>query len=55
MSGDEPAVPEDEWAQTEVHKHSTYSCAKCGEQFDSPHQFYKHLDEVHPKEKKSNG
>lgn len=34
----------DEWEQTDVHRHSRYSCGKCGEGFSSPHEVYKHLD-----------
>lgn len=41
------AVPKDEWAQTDVHQHSTYSCGKCGEDFGSPDEVYAHLDKHH--------
>lgn len=42
-------VPAEEWAQTDVHRASSYSCAKCGQEFDSPEAVYDHLDEAHPK------
>ena len=41
------AVSKDEWAKTEVHQHSAYSCGKCGEDFASPDEVYAHLDERH--------
>lgn len=41
-----------EWAQTDVHKASTYACGKCGERFAMPHDVYEHLDRVHPKKPK---
>ncbi len=44
------AVGREEWAATEVHQHSTYSCGKCGEVFANPDEFYDHLDEVHSDE-----
>jgi hypothetical protein len=47
MTDTEGMTPAEEWAQTEVHKASAYSCGKCGAKFDFPHDFYKHLDEVH--------
>lgn len=40
-------MPAEEWAQTSVHQHSTYSCGKCGARFDTPNDFYDHLDEEH--------
>jgi len=48
----EPAVPREEWAKTDVHKASRYSCGKCGQQFASPHDVYAHLDAEHPPKKK---
>lgn len=45
-------TPADEWAQTEIHKVSRYGCGKCGEMFETPHEFYDHLDEVHAEESK---
>lgn len=41
------AVSKDEWAATEVHQHSAYSCGKCGEGFDNPEDVYDHLDAKH--------
>ena len=38
-------MPEEEWRETEVHRHSTYSCSKCGKRFDVPHEFYAHTDD----------
>lgn len=46
--GDEPAVSREEWAKTDVHKHSRYSCGKCGKQFAMPHDVYEHLEAEHP-------
>ena len=53
MSDDEPQMAEsrEEWAKTDVHKASTYSCAKCGATFDHPDEVYKHLDTMHAEEK----
>jgi hypothetical protein len=39
----------EQWTKGEVHKASTYACGKCGKGFDSPHDFYAHLDAEHPK------
>lgn len=44
------AVPADEWANSEVHKASTYSCGKCGQRFESPERLYDHLDAEHADE-----
>lgn len=52
MSADERtkpamAVSRDEWAETEVHRASAYSCGKCGEAFANPDEVYDHLDAKH--------
>lgn len=44
-------VPRKQWTETEVHQASAYACAQCGQQFDTPHDFYAHLDAEHPKKK----
>ncbi len=41
-------VPAQDWAGTQVHQHSRYSCGKCGEKFDSPEAVYDHMDAEHP-------
>ncbi len=41
-------VPAKEWALTDVHQASTYSCGKCGQRFALPHEVYDHL-EAHAK------
>lgn len=48
---DRGAVPREEWIETEVHQASAYFCGKCGREFDTPHDFYDHLDTEHAKEK----
>lgn len=40
-------TPAEEWSESDVHKHSTYKCGKCGESFDSPEEVYAHLDAQH--------
>lgn len=46
MSSDyDGMIPEQVWAQTAIHRHSRYSCARCGEEFRSPHAFYGHIDQ----------
>lgn len=47
---DRGMVPREDWESSDIHKASTYYCAKCGEQFDSPHNLYDHLDAKHPKD-----
>ena len=42
-------VSEEQWTATAVHAGSSYSCGKCGEQFETPHAVYEHLDAEHPK------
>lgn len=44
-------VTREEWKETEVAKASTISCQFCGMGFPTPHDFYDHLDEVHPKDR----
>lgn len=48
-AGDKPgmAVSREEWSATEIHRASTYSCGKCGEEFPDPEAFYEHLDAIH--------
>lgn len=48
----QPVVSREEWAQTDVHKASKYSCGRCGKRFASPHDVYAHLDAAHPEPKK---
>ena len=37
-----------DWRKTRVHQHTkTYSCARCGANFNTPHAVYAHLDRVH--------
>lgn len=42
----EGMVPAEEWAETQIHRHSRYACAKCGEEFASPLALYSHQDIV---------
>ncbi len=50
MMAEQPGMmPRDQWEQTEVHKASQYWCAKCGESFKSPRDFYEHLDAMEGK------
>lgn len=44
MSDHPGMVPPEKWAQTAVHKASTYSCGACRRTFESPDKFYDHLD-----------
>lgn len=45
---DHPGMaPRDQWVASDVHKASRYSCAKCGQQFETPHDVYDHLDAKH--------
>jgi hypothetical protein len=54
MTSDERGMtPRDEWEKSSVHKASAYRCGKCGAEFDTPHDFYDHLDREHPKGGKS--
>jgi len=40
----------DEWRETDVAKAtSLIACSHCGERFETPHDFYDHLDTEHPK------
>jgi len=41
----ESVMPRDEWAQTEVHRHSMYFCSVCGAQHPDPEAVYACLDE----------
>lgn len=50
MSG-QPPIGREEWAKTDVAKASTIACGWCGARFESPHDFYAHLDAEHPKKK----
>jgi hypothetical protein len=37
------------WRKTRAHEHaSSYSCARCGQAFHSPHAVYTHLAKRHP-------
>lgn len=51
MTNHRGMVPREEWARTEIHKASRYSCLWCGKEFAMPHDFYDHLDTEHPKRK----
>ncbi len=44
-------VPRAEWEKSDIHAASSYSCGKCGERFESPHDVYAHLDAEHPEPK----
>jgi DNA gyrase C-terminal domain, beta-propeller len=48
--GHQPMVPRAVWAETDVHKASTYSCAHCGWSYEHPDQVYacidSHVEEV---------
>jgi len=33
-----------DWKATAVHRASSYSCARCGKRFPTPHDFYEHLE-----------
>ena len=46
-------TPEAEWAETDVHRASTYFCGKCGNKFETPHALYAHLDSEHPQKRES--
>jgi hypothetical protein len=37
-----------DWRRTNVHKHSSYYCARCAKPFRSPAAVYTHLAKVHP-------
>jgi hypothetical protein len=37
-----------DWRRTDVHKHSSYYCARCAKRFGSPAAVYTHLAKVHP-------
>lgn len=51
----EGMAPREEWERSDVHKASTYSCAKCGRKFDGPHDLYDHLDAEHPQPRRKRG
>ena len=37
-----------DWCKTRAHRHThRYGCARCGQQFASPHAIYTHLAKVH--------
>jgi hypothetical protein len=37
-------MDEGNWRQTRVHRHTrSYSCARCGQAFKTPHAVYTHL------------
>lgn len=38
----------EEWEASEIHKASRYSCGKCCERFETPHEVYDHMDLMHP-------
>ena len=42
-------VPREEWAETDVHKASSYACGKCGKRFEHPDEVYAHIDAEHRK------
>jgi DNA gyrase C-terminal domain, beta-propeller len=46
-TGSRMAVPRDEWARTEVHKHSAYWCGHCGEPFGHPEDVAAHIEAAH--------
>lgn len=48
---DSSGMTREEWERTDVHKASSYSCAKCGKRFASPDDVYDHLDAEHPPKK----
>lgn len=37
-----------DWAKTQVHQHSNYSCGKCGLRLPDPHAVYAHIEAEHP-------
>lgn len=43
-------VPREKWAETDVHKSSTYACGFCGKRFADPDAVYDHLDAEHADE-----
>ncbi|HXH35714.1 MAG TPA: hypothetical protein VNJ54_15130 [Plantibacter sp.] len=49
---DNGLTPRSEWAKSDVHKASTYSCGKCGLRLPDPHAVYAHLDAEHPRPKR---
>ena len=42
--GGEPAIPAEEWARTEVHRHSSYWCVHCGASHPDPEAVYGCID-----------
>lgn len=50
MSDREGMVPREKWAETDVHKSSTYACGFCGKRFADPDAVYDHLDAEHADE-----
>ena len=44
-------ITRDEWKRTDVAKASTIFCQHCGERFETPHDFYDHLDTEHADER----
>ena len=49
MTTDRGMVSREAWERSDVHKASEYFCGKCGEQFETPHDLYDHLDREHPR------
>ena len=53
MTDGAPVVSREEWAETDIHKASRYSCAHCGQRFADSHAVYEHIDAEHPEPKHS--
>lgn len=51
MTNSQPPISREQWKATDVAKASVVACGFCGAQFDTPHDFYDHLDTEHPKKK----
>lgn len=43
------------WKASDVAKASVISCGHCGARFETPHDFYAHLDTEHPKKGAKHG
>jgi hypothetical protein len=43
-SSGKPAVPREQWAKTDIHRHSTYFCGICGKQHPDPEAVYACID-----------